>query len=356
MVLFIKGSRGASGETDALINFFKRQNVNPYPIMKNIILALTLTAWMPIFLAAETKVATVAVFNFAVPDTEPSRGFARASGQTDRDTFGEDVASFLTSDLSNYQHLLLVEREGFQKLLAEQEIGAAGFTDAQTSARIGRLLGAQVFVSGRIVEIGSRSFLVSRVVGTGTGRVFSDRVEFPDRDNIVESIDALAVIVARRIENHYDELVPEPENPDAIIAKLAPLVEGVDLPSVSVSIPEEHLSRAIPDPAVETEFQRILLQLGFEVIDPKHSTRRPDIRIIGEAFSEVGARRGDLVACRARLEVQLISTSDGALLHADRETAVAVDVAEHVAAKEALSRTARQAVEAVVHKLISKDS
>jgi len=320
--------------------------------MKKNIWILYLAVCLPLVVGAELKVATLAVLDFELPKTEEARGFARAAGNSQVDSFGAEIASFLNVSLSDYENLLLVEREDLMRLLAEQELGASGLADPQTAARIGRLLGAQVFVSGRVVEMGSRSFLVSRIVGTETGRVFSERVEFASREEVVDAVDVLAERVAGRVEDHYRAFIPEPEDPDAFIAALLPLVEGVELPSVSVEIPEEHLTRLIPDPAVETELQRALLALGFEVIDPAHSTRRPDIRILGEAFSEVGMRRGDLVACRARLEVKLIRTADGQLLHADRSTAVAVDLAEHVAAKEALARTARQTAEAIVRHLV----
>ena len=71
------------------------------------------------------------------------------------------------------------------------------------------------------------------------------------------------------------------------------------------------------------------------------STIKPDVEITGEAFSERGLQRGSLIACRARVEVKVRRLSDGVILSADRQAGVAVDLAEHIAAKSALQAAAR---------------
>jgi hypothetical protein len=107
-----------------------------------------------------------------------------------------------------------------------------------------------------------------------------------------------------------------------------------------VHIPEEHLSRPVIDPAAETELLKMLKACGFTILDAK-SGKWADYAIEGEAFSEVGLRKGNLVSCKARLEVKLRDLSSGELLAVDRQVGIGIDLSEHVAAKAALEQAAR---------------
>ena len=114
-----------------------------------------------------------------------------------------------------------------------------------------------------------------------------------------------------------------------------------------MSIPEQHFGRPVVDPAAETELSLLLKECGFSLVDAKSSVK-PDIEIIGEAFSERGLQKGALIACRARVEVKVRRVSDGVILSADRQVGVAVDLAEHVAAKSALQNAARALADRVI--------
>ena len=92
---------------------------------------------------------------------------------------------------------------------------------------------------------------------------------------------------------------------------------------VTLFVKERHISQESIDPTVDTELTYLLEKTGFTVLDEKNkpladwaaaylddSSKRPptsaaaDIVIVGEAFSEFAARRGDLVSCKARVEVR----------------------------------------------------
>ncbi len=131
------------------------------------------------------------------------------------------------------------------------------------------------------------------------------------------------------------------EDPATRLERLKKLVAGhTPLPSVSVVIPEQHLRAMVVDPAAQTEIKLLLQQIGFEVIDPEPANRQADVQIAGEAFSEFAGRHGNLLSCRARVEIRMSRLGTSKLLLADRETAVAVDVAEDMAGKAALERAA----------------
>jgi hypothetical protein len=94
----------------------------------------------------------------------------------------------------------------------------------------------------------------------------------------------------------------------------------------------------------------ILQQCGFTLADD-NSTNRPAIEITGEAFSELGMRKGNLKSCRARIEIKARDRRSGDI-SVDRQTSVAVDLAEHIAAKTALQNGADELAERLLPKLV----
>ncbi len=137
------------------------------------------------------------------------------------------------------------------------------------------------------------------------------------------------------------------------VERLKKLVAGKTLPAVYVNVVEQHLARPVIDPAVQTEMMLILKEIGFPVLLAEELGGRTDVvRITGEAFSELAMRRGNLVSCRARVEIVVTGPGSPALLHTDRQTDVAIDVAEHVAGKKALENAALKLLDRVVPKLV----
>jgi hypothetical protein len=65
------------------------------------------------------------------------------------------------------------------------------------------------------------------------------------------------------------------------------------------------------------------------------------VELVGEAFSELGMRKGNLISCKARVELKAIQKSTGKILAIDRQTSVAVDLSEQIAAKSALQKAAQ---------------
>jgi hypothetical protein len=123
-------------------------------------------------------------------------------------------------------------------------------------------------------------------------------------------------------------------------------VKQQKLPTVSVKIGERHFGQPVIDPAAQTELGLILQECGFTLVDDK-SKEKADIEITGDAFSAYGMRKGNLISCKARVELKAQKRT-GEILAVDRQTSVAVDVAEQTAAKTALEKAALDLAERIL--------
>lgn len=288
---------------------------------------------------AEAPPLTTAVLNFQAAGE-------KLSGK------GADVAVLLGAQLSAASNVMLIERQDLQKALGEQELSLSGTVNPDTAAKVGSLTGAKVLITGRIFEAGGKSYIVVKIIGTETSRVFGEVVSFQDPAGLDKAVTELSGKVVEVLDKQGTNLVAPVEAPGAWLDRLKQKTRGKTLPSVIVTVNEQHLSHPVIDPAVQTEMQATLQQLGFEVIDPKATNKTADVTISGEAFSELAGRRGNLVSCRARVEIKAVHPSDGKLLIVDRQTDVAVDLAENVAGKSALENASRKLLDRLVPKIV----
>lgn len=310
----------------------KRFGIAPIALMK-LVSSLVL---LSLFLLAsgisdDRAPLTVAVMDFVTPE--------------DSEVKGSDAAVLLTSLLSGVDSIQLVERAELSKVLGEMELGLSGTVDSSTAAQVGKLTGAKVIITGRMFSAGKTEFIATKVIGADNGRVFGQVEQYGDSSNFAEAVTKLSEKIGSVIGEKSVDLIPLAESPEARIARLKKLIAGKTLPSVFVSIPEEHVSRQIPDPAAQTEIQKTFQDLGFVLVDNEAAA---DFVIIGEAFSEMAGRRANLVSCRARVEVKTRQKGKADQIQVERETNVAVDLAENVAAKSALQNAGSSLAERLV--------
>ena len=265
---------------------------------------------------------------------------------------GSEVGILLNAVLSTKPAVFLVERQEVEKILAKQELGLSGTIAPESVARIGALIGAKVLVTGRIFEVDGKGYLVAKVIGTETGRVFGDTVTAPSLDTLEAQVGVLAEKIATTLAKQSSTLLAKIEEPDARVARLKKLLSGKTPPAVLVTISEQHFARPVKDPAAQTELMKTLQEVGFEVVTASSAVGRNDvIAITGEAFSEFGMRRGNLVSCRARVEVT-VKDASGKLLASERQMDVGVDISEHIAGKKALEAAALKLADHLVPMLM----
>ncbi len=289
-------------------------------------LLIALTVCASKTFADNNPVLTVAVFDFS------------SSDESVRD-LGPKVATLVNANLSADPNIITVERADLGKVLGEQELGLSGTVSPDTAAKVGQLTGAKVLVTGRVFEADNQLFIVAKVIGTETSRVYGELVSGPTEGSLGDLSAKLAQKVAADVEQKGETLVAKVKTHDDYVAEIKKQLGDKKLPVVSVKISEQHFGQYIFDPAAQTEILLLLRQSGFEVVD-ELSTNRPDISITGEAVSEFGMQKGNLKSCRARIEVTAHDVASGKVLAVDRQTGVAVDLAEHIAAKTALQNVA----------------
>jgi hypothetical protein len=244
----------------------------------------------------------------------------------------EKITLLLGVQLSSSPALSLVERVEVDKILGEMELGLSGAVNPAEAAKIGQMLGAKVLISGKLVKVGAARMAVAKIIGVETGRVHSVAEEYADPAQASTAAVSLAEKILGKITAPDSGLVAKVEPWEARIARLRKsLPTGASLPKIRVTVPEQHLSAPVPDPAAQTEIQRVLQELGFTLVESGPA----DFEVSGEAFSERGAQRGQLISCRARIEIKASKPGQGEIW-VDRQTTSALDTAEHIAGKSAL--------------------
>ena len=136
------------------------------------------------------------------------------------------------------------------------------------------------------------------------------------------------------------------------IAELKKKLGDAKLPVLLIAIPERHVGQLTIDPAAETELTRFSIDSGFKVVDAKEGRAKDaDVLLQGEAFSEFAVRHGNLISVKARVEVKAVDQATGKLLADDRQTTVAVDLTEQIAAKNALQEAGAALAERLLPKI-----
>jgi len=305
-------------------------------------------------LLALLAVAAAAHLPAAGEPTPKSTVFSAAvlpfSETDDTKGLGASASELVGAQLAKSGRLVLIERSQLDAVLSEQGMGLSGAVDSQTTAKIGNLIGAQILVTGRVFKAGPSTYCIAKAISVATGRSLPAQTKITGGDWMAAAA-ALAKSLDESIAKNAAAMGASSETAEERIKRLKKMVEGKTLPKVFVHIPEKHLSRVIPDPAVQTEIERTLQQLGVTVTT---TAKDAEVTVSGEAFSERAIQIGTLVSCRARCELTLTKKSAAAAKRVNRLTTGAVDIAENTAAKQALQNAGARLAEWVVEELVQQ--
>jgi hypothetical protein len=266
--------------------------------------------------------------------------------------FGAKVTDILFAKLAARPELYLVDRADLKKILAELELNLSGVVKASEANKIGQMSGAKLLVSGSVIQVDKKTYLVAKIMGTETSRVLGVSVDGKSSDELAPLVEKLAEQVAETITKQADKLVARVASRADRIAELNKKLKG-ERPTVMVMIRERHIGAPRIDPAAQTELTKFCKETGFTVIDPEEGLKaKADILITGEAFSETAIRQGNLVSVKARVEIKVTDRKTDKILASDRQTSLVVDLAEHVAGKSALQEAAAVLAERVLPRLV----
>lgn len=287
---------------------------------------------------------------------------------------GSEIADMVNAYLSAHPNLKMVERTEMQKILAELGLSGTGNVDQEQAVRIGRIVGAEILVTGRVFPIDGEMVIVARIIGTETTRVFGKVVKGIPGGKPIRLIEEVADKIASTIGDNRSELLPPAVLAEDKLELIRQAVQGRTPPRVSIRIYEEFGGRAAADSVAETEMISILTGCGFEVIQPEeelspgrvktyleNSTAgipglkdRVEILLIGEAFSETTDHTHPLFSSKGRVEIRAIEVSSGRILAVARKTASGVDLLERTSAVNALEKATIEVAAILIPEIMNR--
>jgi TolB-like protein len=159
-----------------------------------------------------------------------NNGGSYGQGKEDFDALERGIAGMMISELAANPAARVVEREQIQRLLEEQNLGAQGRVDAQTAAKIGKLVGARYMVMGTFVDFYGDFRVDVRLINTETSEVVKTESERMQREHLFDIIRNVA----------------------------ARLMKDASLPALPRQTSDQRMGRQVPTEAL-TYYSRALL-------------------------------------------------------------------------------------------------
>jgi len=118
----------------------------------------------------------------------------------DYDAFEIGLQQMLITELAINTDLRLVDRGRIQEVLAEIELGASGKVDANTAARIGKIVGAKYMILGGFIDWYSDLRFDARIVEVETSEIVQAKFVRGKRGDMFDMVVELADQVTRGAE------------------------------------------------------------------------------------------------------------------------------------------------------------
>ena len=104
--------------------------------------------------------------------------FENSSDDASLNKLKKGLADMMITDLSNINMLNIVERDRLEAILKEQKLSKSSQVDPATAAKVGKLLGAQIILTGGYFEMMGSLRIDARFIDVETGKILkSDGVD-----------------------------------------------------------------------------------------------------------------------------------------------------------------------------------
>jgi len=281
--------------------------------------------------------------------------FTFEASEKDDPEFGRKITDLVTAHLSGESRFRLVERNKIADIFKELGLSLTGIVDQAEVVKIGKLVGAQIIVTGRVFTFDEESFIIARIIGVETSRIYAEKVKGSLTDKISPMVDSLSKKIIQTISANAPTMIARETPLKEKMTELKVKLRNKNLPMISVVVLETYSGSLVPDSASETELIYILRECGFEVYEDQAKSladwakvylkdniinfpisTKADVIILGEAIGEFASRRGELVSSKAHVEFRAIESKEGKILAIARKTYTAVDLSASMASKKAL--------------------
>jgi TolB-like protein len=98
-------------------------------------------------------------------------GFDNTGKVSEYGDLGNPLRDMLTSDLATVKNLILVDRQSLEKVLNEQKLNNSQKFDINTATKIGKLLGAQIILTGTYFEMFGSLRIDAKFINVETGQI-----------------------------------------------------------------------------------------------------------------------------------------------------------------------------------------
>src|SRR5258708_1781959 len=78
--------------------------------------------------------------------------------------YGAKVGDILFARLAANERLHLVDREDLKKVFQEHELNLSGAVKAEDAIKVGRLSGARILITGSVLQVDKRIYVVAKVI------------------------------------------------------------------------------------------------------------------------------------------------------------------------------------------------
>ena len=145
---------------------------------KALLLSVILIIAPIVFLPAQSK-ETLAVLDFkteAVSETEMNA-----------------IVEFLSAELFNTNKFIVIDVSQRQAILDEMEFSNSGCTDDSCALEIGKMLSAELIVTGNLSKVGTRYLMSVKLLETETSKTMGTaNGKFGDLDELIDGLDQIA--------------------------------------------------------------------------------------------------------------------------------------------------------------------